>query len=243
MAPAYPITVESDRGPRILLVEDDAELASDVSSYLSDNGYRVQTVRRGDEAVVRVLEDAPDLVLLDVLLPGLDGLGVCRKIRPAYRGPVLMLTALGDDVDQIVGLEVGADDYLVKPVHPRVLLARIRTALRRMTPNDAEREVPAAIAVGDLAVDPASRSARLRGRELELTTFEFDLLVTLAQRAGLVVSRQDLSLEVRGVPYDGIDRTIDLGVSRLRAKLGDDAKRPSLLKSVRGMGYLLARSG
>ncbi len=239
---------------RILLVEDDVKLAALMQDFLqAAGGYVVEVEHRGDAAVERVLREVPDLVVLDIMLPGKDGLTVCRELRPRYDGPIIMLTALGDEIDEVVGLELGADDYLAKPSSPRRLLARIKTLLRRVepTPNTAEAAgdssdtgPPAApttrIELSGLVVDTASRRALLDREELDLTTGEFDLLWLLASHAGQVLSRDHIYQELRGIEWDGLDRSVDQRVVRLRRKLGDDARHPTRLKSVRGTGYLLA---
>ncbi len=237
-----PVSAPARSTPLVLVVEDDAILARDVERYLEANGFEVEIESRGDRAPERIAALTPDLVVLDVMLPGSDGLAVCRTVRPSYRGPILMLTALGDEVDEVAGLEVGADDYLTKPVRPRVLLARVRTLLRRAGSAAADTSEGSVVVVGDLEIDPERRVAHRGGRELALTTLEFDLLHMLARHAGTVVSRDELCRRVRGVGYDGIDRSIDLGVHHLRLKLGDDGKHPALIKSVRGVGYQLAKS-
>ncbi len=228
-------------GPKILLVEDDRRLAALVREYLEANGYQVSIEERGDVAEGRILSEEPDLVILDLMLPGLDGLEVCRRVRRSYRGPILILTAKGDETDEIVGIEVGADDYLAKPVRPRLLLARVGALLRRAAWNAGQKggQRPEPVLVGRLLVDPASRTASYDGRALDLTTAEFDLLWYLAARAGQVVSREEIYRNLRGIDYDGLDRYMDLRVARLRRKLGDDAKQPRLIKTVRGVGYLL----
>ncbi len=219
----------------ILLVEDDLDLAGLMSEYLEAAGFRVCHRARGDGAAAEVERERPDLVILDVMLPGLDGVSVCREIRRRSGVAILMLTALGEDVDQIVGLEVGADDYLVKPVRPRLLLARARALLRRtggaLPPDDR------VIACGPVRIDLPAREVRVEGEAVELTTAEFDLLALLAAHRGEVVSRESLHQELRGVPYDGLDRSIDLRVSRVRAKLGP--RGAERLKSVRAQGYVL----
>jgi two-component system, OmpR family, response regulator RstA len=237
--------------PRIMLVEDDSKLSKLVSEYLTGNGFSVVVESRGDRAVARILNQMPDLVVLDLMLPGLDGLSVCREVRPRYRGPILILTARADETDEVVGLEIGADDYLTKPVRPRVLLARITTLLRRAGPTHNVRgsepvreELDNAenrrIAVGALVVDAANRTASISDEPLELTTAEFDLLWLLALYAGQVLSRERIYEAVRGIPWNGIDRSIDLRIARLRRKLSDNGKKPQRIKSVRGTGYLLA---
>ena len=238
---------------RILLVEDDVKLAELMRDFLQTaGGYAVEMEHRGDAAVERVLRERPDLVVLDIMLPGKDGLTVCRELRPRFDGPIIMLTALGDEIDEVVGLELGADDYLAKPSSPRRLLARIKSLLRRVevssegtaTPADggasAAGRGPQRIELGGLDVDASSRRATLQGAELELTTGEFDLLWLLASRAGEVLSRDEIYQALRGIEWDGLDRSVDQRVVRLRRKLGDDARHPSRLKSVRGTGYLLA---
>ena len=228
--------------PKIALVEDDAKLASLVREFLESNGMSVAVEGRGDRAVERILDGQPDCVILDIALPGLDGLEVCKGLRPSYSGPILMLTARCDEVDEVVGLEVGADDYLRKPVRPRVLLARIKALLRRAGDSSTRLkcDTPNVIAIANLTIDAASRTATLGGERVELTTSEFDLLHYLANRVGQVVSRQELFKHIKEVPYDGLDRSIDVTITRLRKKLGDDGKQPRLIKSVRGAGYLLA---
>jgi DNA-binding response OmpR family regulator len=228
---------------RILLVEDDARLARLVKEYLeASDALSVSIEGRGDRAVERIVAEQPDLVILDVMLPGLDGLSVCKQVRGRFTGPILMLTALGDEVDEVVGLEIGADDYVAKPASPRKVLARVRSLLRRV-PAATEVAVgpDPVVTVGELVVDPGRRTASVAGRELDLTTAEFDLLWLLARHAGETLEREAIYRELRGIEWDGQDRSIDLRVLRLRKKLGDDAAHPRFIKSVRGVGYLLAR--
>jgi two-component system OmpR family response regulator/two-component system response regulator RstA len=222
---------------RLLLVEDDAPLASMVADFLSPHGFDVSIEGRGDRAARRIIEENPDAVILDINLPGLDGFSVCKSVRPHYRGAIIMLTARGEEVDEVVGLEVGADDYVAKPVRPRALLARLRTHLRRVTPAE---QASKPITVGSLVVDAARRSVEIDGVTVDLTTAEFDLLQLLAKNAGRTLSRKDIYQHIHGMKYDGMDRSIDLRVSRLRKKLGDDPARPQRIKSVRGVGYMLA---
>jgi DNA-binding response OmpR family regulator len=228
---------------RILLVEDDARLARLVKEYLeASDALSVSIEGRGERAVERIVAEQPDLVILDVMLPGLDGLSVCKQVRGRFTGPILMLTALGDEVDEVVGLEIGADDYVAKPASPRKVLARVRSLLRRV-PAATEVAVgpDPVVTVGELVVDPGRRTASVAGRELDLTTAEFDLLWLLARHAGETLEREAIYRELRGIEWDGQDRSIDLRVLRLRKKLGDDAAHPRFIKSVRGVGYLLAR--
>jgi two-component system OmpR family response regulator/two-component system response regulator RstA len=225
--------------PRILVVEDDEKLAALVSEFLGKEGFAVEMVHRGDEAVRRILNTPPDLVILDLMLPGLDGFEVCKQVRDRYSGSILMLTARNEDVDEILGLELGADDYVTKPVRPRVLASRIRALLRRHSDEPAP-DAGDPVACGNLLVDPRNRVATHFGKPLDLSSGEFDLLHYLVHRPGEIIDRDKLYQEVRGIEYDGLDRSIDLRVARLRKKLGDDAKNPTLIKSVRGIGYLLA---
>jgi two-component system response regulator RstA len=229
----------SPEADRILLVDDDAQLTLLVSKFLVDNGFDVQTVADGSQAIEIIKHQPPRLVVLDVMLPGTDGLGVCRAIRDDYTGPVLMLTALADDIDEVAGLELGADDYLAKPVRPRVLLAHIRALLRR-TEMAAQEPLERQIAVDQLDINRSTREVRFAGHLVELTASEFELLWLLASNRGEVVSRDTLHEKILRTPFDGLDRTIDLRVSRLRRKLGDDPRCPTLIKTVRGRGYLLA---
>jgi two-component system, OmpR family, response regulator RstA len=237
---------------RVLLVEDDAKLAALVREFLEASGFHVSVEPRGDHAVGRILGERPDLVILDLMLPGLDGLAICRQVRPHFDGAILMLTARGEETDEIVGLELGADDYLAKPVRPRRLLARVNTLLRRVERKNSIASTstslgtsaegnskPRRLTVGRLVVDAGNRLATMDSEVVDLTTAEFDLLWLLASHAGEVLSRDHIYRELRGMEYDGLDRSMDLRVARLRRKLGDDGKQPRLIKSVRGAGYLL----
>lgn len=224
---------------RILLVEDDAPLAAMVADFLTSNGFEVAVEGRGDASVNRIIDENPDIVILDVNLPGLDGLTVCREVRAKYSGAIITLTARGEEVDEVLGLEVGADDYMAKPVRPRALLARLRTHLRRVTP-DPVGEPSQPIQVGALLVDASRRVVELEGVELDLTTAEFELLHFLADNAGRALSRNDIYQHIHGMKFDGLDRSIDLRISRLRKKVGDDPAKPKRIKSVRGVGYILA---
>ena len=222
---------------RILIVEDDDKLANLVREYLTAMGFHAEIEPRGDTAPARILADPPDLVVLDIMLPGLDGLKVCQQIRPHFKGPVLMLTALDDEIDEVVGLEIGADDYMAKPVRPRLLVAHINALLRRAAPPDGTEDRH--LTVGNLVLDSGARNVTLNGDPLDLTTAEFDLLALLMQKAGSIISRDQIYEALRGMAYDGIDRSIDLRVARLRKKIGDDGKSPTVIKSVRGVGYLM----
>ena len=228
---------------RILLVEDDTRLAELTAEYLGKNDFSVSIEARGDTAETRILEEQPDLVILDVMLPGKDGLEVCRAIRPSYRGVILMLTARDEDFDQILGLEMGADDYIAKPVQPRVLLARIKALLRRRPLAESSTAVAEdeSLVFGQFRISQVTRSATLAGQAIDLTTAEFDLLWLLATHAGNVLSRDDLLQELRGIGFDGLDRSIDARISRLRKKLNDDPENPTRIKTVRGKGYLFSK--
>ena len=219
----------------ILLIEDDTRLAELTATYLEQNGLRVATEARGDRALERFTRERPRLVLLDLLLPGKDGLSICREIRRVHEVPILILTAKDTDIDHVIGLEAGADDYVMKPVDPMVLLARVRALLRRAErPGGAPAERKADLMLGALRIE-----VWLNGNPVPLTTQEFELLSLLAHRAGELVSRDEVFRTMRGIDYDGLDRSIDGRVSKLRRKLGDDAAAPTRIKTVWGKGYLL----
>jgi len=228
--------VQETEKSRILIVEDDESLASLLSEYLQKHGFLVETTGKGSTAVQTVLSMRPDLVVLDLMLPDANGLDICRELRGSWRGPVLMLTAMKEDIDVVAGLEVGADDYVGKPVAPRVLLARIRALLRRGS-ADTEAEL---IRKGGLSVDVPSRRVSVGNDEVELTTTEFDLLVFLARRTGRVQDRSRLVEELRGIDFSSFDRSVDVIVSRLRRKLTAAGADPHLIRTVRGVGYLFS---
>ena len=223
----------------LLLVEDDEPLAELMAGALRRGGYTVSILHRGDGVVEHIQAERPDLVVLDVMLPGLDGFGVLRALRPAWTGPVLMLTARGDAFDQVVGLELGADDYVAKPILPQVLLARVRALLRRSRPVEPDPST-AVHTFGDLQIVPSAREARGRRGVIPLTDAEYDLLAYLASRPGEVIEREDLFQELRGIAYDGLDRSMDLRVSKLRAQLRDHLDGRSPIRTVHGRGYLFA---
>jgi len=228
--------------PRILLVEDDERLANLTSEYLQKNGFAVSVEGHGDIAEKRILNEQPDLVILDIMLPGKDGFEICRAVRQSFRGVILMLTARDEDLDQILGLELGADDFIAKPVQPRVLLARIKALLRRLPGTVSEASASQEqLAFGQFQISQATRTASLAGQPIDLTTAEFDLLWLLANRAGSVLSRDDLLQDLRGIGFDGLDRSIDARISRLRKKLNDDPDNPTRIKTVRGKGYLFSK--
>ena len=224
----------------ILLVEDDRRLADLTAEYFRQNGLSVALESDGDRALARFKEEQPRIVLLDLMLPGTDGVTLCRQLRQQFSGPILIFTARDSDIDQVIGLEAGADDYVAKPVDPMVLLARTRALLRRVESAATEpSEAAADIVFGGLRVSEASQQVWLDGAEVELTTQEFELISLLAQHAGKVLSRKDIFRSTRGIEYDGLDRSIDGRISKLRRKLGDSATRPARIKTVWGKGYLL----
>ena len=228
--------------PQLLMIEDDARLAAMVGEYLTQSGYGVTHAGDGESGLA-LLHDAPvDLVVLDLMLPGIDGLEVCRRIRAqpgdGARVPVLMLTAKGDPMDRIVGLELGADDYLPKPFEPRELLARVKALLRRAAPDAAPGEV---LRFGRLEIDLGARQARLDGQVCELTSHQFELLVVLARHPGRVMSRDRIMDALKGHPMEAFDRSIDVHISRIRAVIEDDPKVPRRVLTVRGAGYVFAR--
>jgi DNA-binding response OmpR family regulator len=222
---------------RALLVDDDPKLARLLAAYLEPHEVLVRHAPDGRSGLTALGEGGVDIVLLDVMMPGMDGLDVLRRLRERTAVPVIMLTARGDETDRVVGLELGADDYLAKPVYPRELLARIRAVLRRVAP----RAPDARIVLGDLEIDPAGRTAQIGATPIDLTALEFDLLLALAERAGQVLSR-DVLWEAAGRADVAVsERTVDVHVSHLRAKLGDVGRDARRLKTVRGAGYVLVR--
>ncbi|WP_374350113.1 response regulator [Chitinimonas sp.] len=223
---------------RLLLVEDDTRLAEMLLDYLGRAGFRVSHAAQGAVALAQVAAEPFDALVLDLTLPDIDGLDVCRQLRQTSSVPVLMLTARGDALDRIIGLELGADDYLPKPFEPRELLARLRAILRR---RGAPDPAPAALRFGRLEIDPASLSVRLDGELRPLTSYQFALLLALANHAGRVLSRELLMDLVKGEALDAFDRSIDVHMSRIRAAIEDEPKQPRRIITVRGAGYLFAR--
>lgn len=233
--------------PRITFVEDDAELAELISDYLRSYGLDVTVIDRGDTAFDAILAAPPDLVLLDIMLPGKDGLTLCRELRGQYQGPIVMLTSLNSDMNQILGFELGANDYVLKTTPPSVLLARLRAHLRQAASNPDTPVVAAPtpkgariLDFGSLQIDHMNRTVRLCGETIALSTGDFDLLWELASHAGEVLTREDLLYKLRGVHYDGLDRSVDVAISRLRKKLDDDTADPKKIKTIRHKGYLFA---
>jgi two-component system, OmpR family, response regulator CpxR len=217
------------------------ELCGLVSEYLQTEGFPVEFVHDGRRGLERALHGEYLLVVLDVMLPEMNGFDVLRRIRDTSKIPVLLLTARGEDVDRIVGLEIGADDYLPKPFNPRELVARIRAILRRTQKEDEEATLPGIVRVGDVELDPATRTVRREGKVLELTSVEFNLLEVLLREAGRVVTRERLVDAVLSRKFSPFDRSIDMHVSKLRKKLGDSDGDVDHIKTIRGVGYIFAR--
>jgi len=229
---------------QILMIDDDEKLVALVGSYLEPQGFKVHARHDGLTGLEAARTMQPDLVILDLMLPGLDGLEVCRRMRETGDVPILMLTARGDETDRIVGLEVGADDYLAKPFNARELLARIRAILRRTSlrrTGDRPSAGATSLVAGPVVVDLATRTVIVDGREIGLTTAELDVLAALAANAGRVLSRSQLMEHIHGADWAAYDRSIDVHISRIRSKIEDDPRSPRLLKTVRGVGYLLIK--
>lgn len=223
--------------PYILIVEDDPSLANWIGDYLIENGFDISIANRGDEAVNLVKIDDPDTVILDINLPIKNGFSVCKEIREFYTKPVLILTARGDEADEVIGLEAGANDYLIKPVRPKALLTRVNTLLGRTStsqPKKLYREY------GSFSIDAESRSVHVNNVLVDLTTQEFDLLWILSEQAGRVFSREEMVGQLRGIEYDGFNRSVDIMISRIRKKLDDDSAKPVKIKTVWGKGYVFA---
>ncbi len=233
----------AEKKPLIMLVEDDEKLAEATKEYLERNNFDVAVEYRGDLAVDRILNEKPDFVILDYMLPYKDGKAICREIRPHFHNPIIIVTAHEDEVDEIVTLEIGVDDYLVKPVKPRVLLARITNLLnlyKRIADNaTSDSNVPNVKSQGSLQIDVQKRLAIVDGRIVNLTSCEFDLLSYFFEHQGVILTREEIYRQIRGIEWDGADRSIDLRVSRLRNKIDDNGKSPRFIKSVRGTGYML----
>jgi DNA-binding response OmpR family regulator len=231
----------SQRRTTALLIDDDARLAALVAEYLGQNEVDVTVAGDGERGLAALRKGHFDVVLLDIMLPGVDGLEVCRRVRALpdrAQTPIIMLTAKGDDIDKIVGLELGADDYLAKPFNPRELLARVRAILRRAQPT---ADTHAVFATGGLRIDFDAREITVDGKREVLTHFEFELLATLARAAGRVLSREHLMDALKGEEFESFDRSIDVHVSKLRSKIESNPKEPRYIRTVRGVGYVLAR--
>jgi DNA-binding response OmpR family regulator len=223
---------------RALLIDDDRELGRLLTDYLGPHGVELDHAETGATGLERLETRSYDVVLLDVMLPGADGFEICRRIRRKHDVPIVMLTARGDDTDRIVGLELGADDYVPKPFNPRELLARVRAVMRRARPNAVSEK----LSVGAIEIDVPGHRVSVDGKDVVLTSFEFRLLVILARRAGETVPREELAGALKGGGYDpSVDRSLDVHVSHLRQKLGDDAREPKRIRTIRGVGYVLVR--
>ncbi|MET2897145.1 response regulator [Vibrio rotiferianus] len=225
-----------DSKPSLIIVEDDPKLQTMLSEYFSQQGFEVSCIDNGTDAPESIIENQPDLVLLDLMLPGQDGLSVCRQVRDCYKGKILMLTASDDDFDHVAALEIGADDFVTKPIKPRVLLARIRMLLRRKEVSTIESDI--CVEVGVLCLNRLRKACALNKEPIALTDGEFDLLWVLATRPEQTLSREWLTKTLRGIEYDGTDRTIDNRIVTLRKKLGDSTTPPQKIITVRGQGYL-----
>lgn len=224
---------------RLLVIDDDPKLGGLLREYLGGRGYQVELAADGPRGLERHAQGDVDLIILDVMMPGMDGLEVLRQLRATARTPVVMLTARGDDVDRIIGLELGADDYLPKPFNPRELLARVSAVLRRGAPAPAPA---AALSASGIRLDPERREVQVDGQPVELTTTEFELLRALLVAAGRIIPRERLMELARGQEWAAFDRSVDVHISHLRRKLGDDPKAPRLIKTIRGVGYLVPRA-
>ncbi|GAM67024.1 transcriptional regulatory protein rstA [Vibrio sp. JCM 19236] len=221
----------------ILIVEDDVSLAEWIGDYLLDHGFSITVASQGDYALEMIQEEQPDLVLLDVMLPVKDGFDVCAQARDFYSGPIIFMTACVEDGDEIKGLEVGADDYLTKPVRPKVMLAHIKALLRRVSDEQTKQQLK----FEDLLLNATAKAVTIRDTEIDLNSNEFDVLWRLASQAGEIVARTDLIAELRGIEYDGFDRSIDNRIARVRKKLQEAPEQPYKIKTIRGKGYLFCR--
>lgn len=238
--------INGQKKVNLLLVEDDCRLAQLIKDYIEPQGFRVTIQHRGDTAVETFDPKLTEIVILDLMLPGLDGLQVCQQIRKHFAGPILILTAKNSDIDQVMGLELGADDFVSKPVEPAVLLARLRALIRRVQSNQTSPSTPSQmdqmLNFGQLSIDSREHQVKLDQNIIELTTQEFDLLWLLATNAGEILSRDTIFSRIRGIEYDGLDRSVDVRISHLRRKLGDHGDQPKRLKTVWGKGYLFVPS-
>ena len=224
----------------ILLVEDDVRLASLIQQFLQANNFKVTVLHSGEQAPAFILAKQPDVVILDIMLPKLDGFSICRRVRKQFSKPILFLTAKDSDLDHVIGLEIGADDYIIKPVVPHVLLARINMVLRRTQKQQATEQDD--IQIGQLHIDKKSRQVHLNNEHIELTSHEFELLWLLANNPDEPQSRDFIHQEMIGRDYDGFDRSVDVRVSRLRKKLADDTEKPYKIITIWGKGYLFCSS-
>jgi two-component system, OmpR family, phosphate regulon response regulator OmpR len=229
---------------RVLLIDDDLRLAEMLIEYLRGRGYSVEHRGDGGGGLALLAQQSFEAVILDVMLPDLDGFEICRRIRARWQVPILMLTARGDELDRIVGLELGADDYLPKPFNPRELLARLGAVLRRTRPPmPGAAEAPPPLRFGRIEIDRGAREVRVDGERRELTGRQFDMLVLLAERAGRVQSREQIMEALKGEEWDSFDRSIDVHISRIRTAIEDDPRHPRFVQTVRGAGYVFIASG
>ncbi len=233
--------------PHIVFAEDDLSLAQLIQTFLERHDLKVTLVHDGKEVIKTVEREQPDLVLLDIMLPNLDGLSICQQLRTLYNKPIVLFTANDTEVKHILGLDLGANDYIIKTTPPSILLARIRAQLRQYALNGEvkpqstpTKSAPAKLTIGTLTIDPTCRDVSLAGTHIVLSSTEFDLLWLLASNAGLILSRDDLLKSLRSIDYDGLDRSVDINISRLRKKLGDDATEHRRIITVRNKGYLLS---
>ena len=219
---------------KILVVDDELEIVKVVRAYLEQSGFRVITASDGQQALAVFRHEQPDLIVLDLNLPKMDGLDVCRAIRRDSNVPIIMLTARVEETDRLIGLEIGADDYIIKPFSPREVVARVRTVLRRSAPP---AEPPSIIAIGALTIDPIKHEVQLHGRSIDLTPSEFNILLALAAQPGRAFSRMELLDAAQGEAYEGYERSIDVHIKNLRQKLGDEPRDPTYVLTVYGVGY------
>jgi len=219
---------------KILVVDDELDIVKVVRAYLEQSGFRVITASDGEQALAMFRHEQPDLIVLDLNLPKMDGLDVCRAIRRDSNVPIIMLTARVDETDRLIGLEIGADDYIVKPFSPREVVARVRTVLRRSTPA---AEQPSLITVGALSIDPLKHEVQMQNRSIDLTPSEFNILLAMAAQPGRAFSRMELLDAAQGESYEGYERSIDVHIKNLRQKLGDEPRDPMYILTVYGVGY------
>lgn len=223
---------------QVLLVEDDEKLAALVRAYLQKHEFEVEIDSEGSQALCQRKGAHYDLIILDLMLPKLSGIDICRQLRESFAGPIVIVTAKDSDIDQIIGLDAGADDYIAKPIEPMVLLARLRSLLRRVERANTNLHEHKYLEFGQLKIDKAAQSVYLGEDKVSLTSQEFDLLYLLATRSGVVLSREEIFRQLRGFDYDGLDRTVDVRISRIRKKLGDNTIDPEKIKTIWGKGYL-----
>jgi two-component system response regulator RstA len=234
--------------PRIVFAEDDLNLAELIRTFLERHELSVTTVADGRDVIATVLREQPDLLLLDIMLPNMDGLSICQQLRAQYDRPIILFTANDTEIKHILGLELGANDYIIKTTPPNILLARIQAQLRqyahrasRQLLEPSRQQSAARLNIGKLSIDTASRSVRLHDEVIALSSTEFELLWLLASNAGMILSRDQLLKSLRSIDYDGLDRSVDISISRLRKKLNDDPENPTRIKTVRGKGYLFSK--